>query len=285
MEAVCAGKSWDVALARRADGSIAAAMPYLLGRRMGMRFVVQPQLTQYNGPWFSPAADRASASRLLAAHFDGLGLAFFSQNFAPGVELLAGWEGCHGEERVTYRIENMRDMQSVFDGFDKQRRQRPIRRAAKVLAAVENISPEQFADFHAAYWQSRGQKDVLSAEFIVRIVRAALQRGQGLLLGAADDTGYLHAARFVAFDSGSAYALLSALNPEGHHNGASPFLFWEMMQRLSGKTAAFDFEGSMDSGIAFSYSLYGARPVAYRHVTRFRNAAVRRLLCALRVNV
>lgn len=285
MEAVCGGKHWDVALARQTDGSIAAAMPYLLGRRMGLRFVVQPQLTQHCGPWFSPRADRNEAARQLASHFARLGLAFSSQNFAPGTEALPGWEDYSCEGRVTYRIESMQDIQSVFDGFDKQRRQRPIRRAAKVLSVTDDISPEQFADFHAAYWRSRGQEDVLSAEFIARIVGAALQRGQGLLLGAVDATGCLHAARFVAFDSNSAYALLSALNPEGHHNGASPFLFWEIMQRLSGKTEAFDFEGSMDPGIAFSYSLYGAKPVAYRHVTRFRNAAVRRLLSALRVNV
>ena len=166
----------------------------------------------------------------------------------------------------------------VFQGFDKQRRQRPIRRAEKTLTPFYDLTPEDFALFHADYWASRGEKDLLSYEFIVRIVNAALSRQQGLLLGLKDPDGRLHAARFVVFDNRCAYSLLSALNPSGHHNGASPLLFWHIIQQLASRTKAFDFEGSMDPSIAFSYSLYGATPTTYPHVTRFCNPIVKKLL-------
>ena len=58
MDTVCSGKQWDVALARDTQGHITAAMPYLIGSKMGLRYVLQPQLTQYNGPWYRPDADR-----------------------------------------------------------------------------------------------------------------------------------------------------------------------------------------------------------------------------------
>ena len=285
MDAVCAGKKWDVALVEDAGGRVCAAMPYLLGRRWGMSYVLQPQLTQWGGPWFGSSADRLEVSRQLAQRFRQAGLLFFAQSFGHDMDSMPRWEGFDYSERVTYRIDDIGNLEQVFEGFDRQRRQRPIRRAERVLATVEGIEPEEFARFHARYWASRGRRDVLSEEFITRIVSTALARGQGLLMGVADETGRLHAARFVAFDSHSAYALLSALNPEGHHNGASPLLFWRMMERLSTRTRAFDFEGSMDPGIAFSYSLYGARPVGYQHVTRHRNRAVKRLLPLLGINI
>ena len=278
MDAVCCGKQWDVALAYGSDGSVSAAMPYLIGSKMGMPYVLQPQLTQYNGPWYRPGCDIPMAARQLADHFRRLHLLFFQQNFGPSVLTLQGWENYTTSSRITYRIEDISDPQRVFDGFDKQRRQRPIRRAAKVLSPVEDLFPEAFARFHAQYWASRGQRDQLSLDFIQRIVQVSLSRQQGILLGLRDDNGLLHAARFVAFDSRCAYSLLSALNPQGHANGASPLLFWHIIQRLSPLTQAFDFEGSMDPGIAFSYKLYGAVPVSYHRVTRYRNPLVRCLL-------
>lgn len=278
MDTVCYGKQWDVALVFAPDGSVSAAMPYLLGSKAGLRYVLQPQLTQFNGPWFRPGTDAVASARFLAHHFRHLRLLFFQQCFAPAVSPLQGWEGFAATPRVTYRLVDISDPQQVFSGFDKQRRQRPLRRAAKLLTPVGNLSPEDFALFHARYWASRGQRDLLSVDFIVRIVQTALSRGQGLLLGLADSNGQLQAARFVAFDSRCAYSLLSALNPDGHANGASPLLFWHLIQHLSPLTRAFDFEGSMDPGIAFSYKLYGATPTTYYRLTRFCNPLVRCVL-------
>ena len=277
MEAVCEGKRWDVALAFDSRGEVSAALPYLYGSRWGLRYVLQPQLTQYNGPWYRPDADRQDAARQLQRHLDGLRLALFHQNAAPQLGALPEWDGYEQSSRVTYRIEDISDPQRVFEAFDKSRRQRQIRRAEKVLTVNEDVTPEQFARFHAAYWQRRGEKDLLSQEFIIRIIRHTLRRGQGILLGLDDSQGSLQAARFVAYDGNCAYSLLSALG-DGHPNGASPLLFWEILKRLSGRCASFDFEGSMDPGIALSYSLYGARPTTYLQLTRCRIPLLRRFL-------
>ena len=45
METVCAGKRWDVLLSER-DGVIEGALPYLIGKKLGLRYILQPQLTQ-----------------------------------------------------------------------------------------------------------------------------------------------------------------------------------------------------------------------------------------------
>ena len=277
MEAVCQGKRWDVALAHDDHGNVIAALPYLIGSKMGLRYVLQPQLTQYNGPWYGNKDLQDCAAIQLRAHLQSLRLALFQQNFSPSISNLKEWDGYVLSPRVTYRLEDISDPQKVFSCFDKRRRQRHILQAEKVLFPDYDLSPALFAHFHTAYWKSRGQKDLLQPDFIVRVISAALRRSQGILLGLRDSGGNLQAARFVAYDDHCAYALLSALAPQ-HHNGASALLFWLILQQLSGRCRSFDFEGSMDPSIAYSYSLYGAQPATYYQLVRCPNPLLRKLL-------
>ena len=81
MEAVCEGKRWDVLLVHDRQGNPLAAMPYLISSKMGLRYVLQPQLTQFNGPWYSAAVDsleaEMEAGQQLAAQVKGLRLVYF----------------------------------------------------------------------------------------------------------------------------------------------------------------------------------------------------------------
>lgn len=266
MDTVCHGKHWDVALAYDGQGNITAALPYLLGSKLGMNYILQPQLTQYNGPWFRSGTDSAAATAQLTRQLRSLHLVLFLQNFAPTITDMDGWEHFSISQRPTYRLENISDPEKVFQSFDNRKRRRPIRKTAEQLHVDESLTPEEFARFHAEYWASRGQEDLLSFDFIVRIVNTALQKGHGILLAAKDTEDVIHGARFVAYDANCAYALLSALNPQGHLNGTSAFLFWNIILRLSKTTRSFDFEGSMDPGIAYSYRLYGATLTTYNQV-------------------
>ena len=277
METVCHGKQWDVALAHNDEGGIIGAMPYLIGSKVGLRYIVQPQLTQYNGPWYRPGADYNYADIQLRAHIRHLKLALFLQNFAPELTKLDGWKEYTRTPRITYRLEDISDPQRLFDHFDKSRRQRQIRRAEKSLTPDWSLTSEAFAQFHQAYWQHRGQKDFLSQDFMIRVIEASIARKQGLLVGMRDGEGTLRGARFVVFDDHCAYSLLSALHPE-HPNGTSALLFWLILQELSSRCHSFDFEGSMDEKIAFSYSLYGAQPTTYYQLMRCPNAILRKLL-------
>ncbi len=276
METVCCGKQWDVILLRNEQGAVSAALPYLIGSKLGLRYILQPQLTQYNGPWYRPGTNIPSATQQLMAELKKLRLSLYRQCFAPGTPNLEAWQGYERLPRITYRIEDISDPEAVFRNFDKRHRKTPIRSAAKVLHPAD-ITPEAFADLHAHYWRSRGQKDLLPHDFMVRLITAALQHGQGLLAAVADESGTIHAARFVVFDSNCAYSLLSALGEE-HHNGASPYLFWLILQQLAAKTRAFDFEGSMTPSIAHAYSLYGSTPTTFYQLTRCKNPIIRRII-------
>lgn len=89
LDAVCAGKEWDVLLAEDAEGNILGAMPYLLRKRLGFRYVLMPPMTQIGGIWVNAAttADRwitAEVCRQLAEQLDRMGLAYYYQQYLPG---------------------------------------------------------------------------------------------------------------------------------------------------------------------------------------------------------
>lgn len=280
METVCTGKKWDVILAEDSFGNIIGAMPYLIGSKLGMRYIIQPQLTQYNGPWLKYPEKVNECKRLyfekkvfnsFIEQLKELKLIYFQQNFSPLITnwLPFYWKGYRQTTRYTYRIEDIQDTLKVWNGFDHHSRQKKIAKAAESLQTDHCLTPEEFADFHIAYWKSRGSKDLVPRDLIIRLINTATQRNQGLLLGLRTRDGILQGARFVAYDSNCGYALLSALNPDGHDNGCSPLLFWEIIQRLAARTKSFDFEGSMDENIEQSYRLYGAVQTPYMKIWKW----------------
>lgn len=281
MDVVCEGKEWDVALAYDGDRPL-AAMPYLIRKRFGMRYVLQPELTQFSGPYYCVPTDMSPSRRvdfehraanLLIDHFQSLRLDYFCQRFAPSVTdwLPFHWRGYHQTTRYTYRINDISDPQRVFDNFDRSKeRQRRIRRIADDYTA-QSIDTDTFVSFHTAYWQSRGQKDILSHELMQRVIDTATLRGQGITLGLYDSKGHLSVAWFAVYDQNCAHALLSAKAPDVQSADVSALLVWRLIETLSTHTVAFDFEGSMEPTLEYFYRSFGARQVPLMEVAKIGN--------------
>lgn len=288
METVCAGKQWDVALAYDNE-TLVGAMPFLVVRKCGLKFIVQPQLTQYSGPlYFYPSGISEShrldfekqVAKSLMQQVEVLRPHCFLQNFSPEVSnwLPFYWAGYKQSTRYTYRIEDISSPQRVFEGFDLEKRQRKIRRYEDSTTVRFDLKPSDFATFHNDYWKGRGESDVLGRDLIERVCSIALNRGNGVIASLYDTEGNMLSARFVAFDSRCAYSLMSAQNNALHKNGHSEVLFWELLKYLSDKTLAFDFEGSMDEGVEYFYRSFGARQIPFFEISKCRNFLIELLM-------
>ena len=282
LDAVCEGKEWDALLASDGDRTL-AALPCLIRHRAGMRYIIQPQLTQFSGPLFFPPDDLSprrrpdfehNACRLLIEGLKTLRLAYFCQRFAPEVTdwLPFHWEGFKQTTRYTYRIDNISDPARVFDEFDRSKeRQRRIRRIADLYTVDTNIDSTTFSQFHNDYWRSRGKHDITPDALMRRVIDTATARDQGITLGLRDADGKLKAAWFAVYDSRCAHALLSAKAPDAQSADITALLIWRMIEALSGRTVAFDFEGSMDQNLEYFYRSFGARQVPLLEVSRISN--------------
>ena len=287
METVCVGKQWNVALAFAKDGSVTGALPYLIGSKFGLRYVVQPQLTQYNGPWYNYPDGLNTRRRLrfqydvdgqLIAHLKGLKLAFFSQNFSPSATnwLPFHWAGFKQMTRYTYRFDPIPDKESLMNLMSKRDRQKKILSFMDSLSEDFSVSPTEFTNFYMNYWKRRGKRCLLTPDFVKNLCETALSRGNAFIVGLRDrGSNELMGAKFVVFDSSCAYSLMSAFL-RGHDFAAvSSCLVWAAINRASNLAHAYDFEGSMDKGIEYFYRSFGADPVPYHHVWKSFNPLVR----------
>ena len=274
MDAVCAGKEWDVLLAEDEEGHIVGALPYLLRKRAWLKFIVMPQQTQIGGIWVAPevTGDKwrtAEVCRQIKEQLDGMGLAYYYQQYLPGslcVDAMRGL-GFKTNERITYRVDDLSDLDAVIGAFSKNKK-RQLQKALS-LHAERKMDVEDFYRFHVQCMAARKRKLSYSREFLLVLERKARRHGQCEILSICNADGRPYAAAFLIIDKHYIYYLIPAFDPAFAESGASALLVLESMKLAREKHVRFDFEGSMDKGTAKHYQQFGSTPVKYYSVEKY----------------
>ena len=300
LDAVCAGKQWDVMLFTRADldggkkkeqgaktDEVLAAMPYLLRKRLGYTFIVMPQMTMFGGIWLSSELHASPAlqeqlAKLVALRLRKMKIAYYYQQYPVG-NPMPYWleqQKMKVEERVTYRIDNLAD-KSAIEGDYSKNKQRQLKRAGDLELDYE-MTAEEFFAFHKQCMAERGRKLTYSREFLlvlerkasracqsafIRIVEGAKNKEQGTKI--EEQGARTVAAAFVVWDKRYMYYLIPAYLPSAAETGASARLADEAIRLAKQKGLLFDFEGGNDDpGIANHYRQFGSQPATYRSVSK-----------------
>lgn len=274
LEAVCAGKEWDVLLAEDEAGNIIGAMPYLLRKRAWLKYIVMPQQTQIGGIWVTPeiTADKwktAEVCRAIKEQLDAMGLAYYYQQYLPGSLCVDAMRalGFKTKERITYRVDNLSDMDAVIGNFSKNKK-RQLQKALS-LHADRTMDIEAFYRFHTECLAARRRKISYTREFLLVLERKARRLGQCMVLSVGNADGTPYAAAFLVWDKNYLYYLIPAINPAFGETGAGALLVLEAMKVAREKHVLFDFEGSMERGTAKHYKQFGSQPVTYYSVERY----------------
>lgn len=246
MEAVCAGKEWDVLLAENDQGEIMGAMPYLIRKRLWMRYIVMPQQTQIGGIWVAQqyTDDQwqvAEICRMLAEQLDSLKLAYYYQQYAPKSLCVEPMQalGFKARERVTYRINDLSDLNALISRFSKNKK-RQLQKALS-LHADYSMSPEDFYRFHAACMAEQRKAITYSREFFLVLERKLHRLNQCAIIAIKDADHHTHAAAFLAWDTRVMYYLISNYTPEGKVNGARELLKLEAIKAARHQEVCIDF--------------------------------------------
>ena len=274
LEAVCAGKEWDVLLAEDSEGHIQGAMPYLLRKRAWYKYILMPQMTQIGGIWVTAetTADRFKISevcRNLSEQLADMGLAYYYQQFMPKslcVDAMRAM-GFKVKERVTYRVEDLSDLDRLIDSFSKNKK-RQLQKALS-LHADRNMTIEEFCRFHSHCMSIRKRSMIYSREFLLVLERKARRAEQCQILSIHNADGQPYAAAFLVWDKKYLYYLIPAVDYAFNDSGAGALLVLEAMKLAREKHVLFDFEGSMDRGVARHYKQFGSTPITYYSVEKY----------------
>ena len=273
MDAVCAGKEWDVLIAENENGEIQGAMPYLLRKRAWYKYIIMPQMTQIGGIWVAPdvTGDKwktAEVCRQLKEQMDKMGLAYYYQQYMPGSLCVDAMRalGFKTKERVTYRVDDLSDLDALIESFSKNKR-RQLQKALS-LHVERRMEIEDFYRFHTHCLAARRRKISYSREFLLILDRKARRAGQCQIISICNADGQPYAAAFLVWDKHYLYYLIPCYDPAFSDSGAGALLALEAMKFAREKQVHFDFGTPADKTAAKEFKQFNAHPFPFYSVER-----------------
>lgn len=272
MEAVSAsaGKEWGALVVEDGNGQPLAAMPYQMTRKWGVGFLLMPQLTQLSNVWTADGTDRREGILRVVRRLkemckaERIVMAQVAARKEDDEAEIFEQEGFNGGRRVSYRLQELSDMDAVEKKFDNGRRGK-IRRAEKKGMELDmKIGVEEFYALAERHYGHRGEGMLYSRKMLAALHDAGEANGCCQIFGAREkDTGTLAAAIMMVADEKVAYYLATAFAPESGRNGALEWLTRECIRWSSKRGVIFDFEGSDEEKIASAFRCYGAEETKY----------------------
>lgn len=263
MDAVCAGKHWE---------EILPNMPCLIRDKWWMRWICMPQQTQIGGMWLDRSTctldDVKKHAQEIDAKLRELRLNYYYQQYPIGSVLPLEMKelGYKVKERVTYRLEDLSDLDKVINAFSKNQK-RQLQKALS-LHGERGMNVEEFYQFHVDCMAQRKHQVSYSREFLLVLDRKVKRQQQGEIITIRNVDGEVYAAAYVVWDKEALYYLIPCYSELHKDSGASAMLVLEAIKMAREKGLQFDFEGSMKRGIANHYKQFGAKPMTYYSVEK-----------------
>lgn len=287
MEAVSYAKDWDVIIVwideheAHCVENVAAALPFHLLKKYGIRFILMPQLTQFSSIYVNPSIEPAAIISLVVEKLDSYlqkNHVFYCQLQGYYDEKFIDSARRHGyllSERYSYRIENRPEYNSIITAYNNDRK-RNLKRAKGL--SLCNIDIEKFYEFHKKCLADRGLIISYRYELLQHINNALTPSSEIEFYGAKNMSGQLLAAAVMISDNNVSYYLLSAYSQPFKHKGAMTWLITQLILIVNGRGQIFDFEGSMVPSIADAYRSYGSTPATYFRIEKYRFLGIKLLM-------
>lgn len=281
--------NWDVVIVEK-NGEVLAALPYVVRRKCGLVILTQPPLTQSLGPWLREKAVKyakrlAREKELMQALIDQLPrYAYYEQRWHYLVTnwLPFYWRGFEQTTRYTYVIEELNNLDRVWDNISSSYRNK-VRKAEKLVEVRTDLSIDQFYSINMLTFSRQGISPPYSQEIVRRHDAALAERSQRRIFSAHDSSGAIHSALYLIWDNESSYLHMVGEDPLKRNSGAGIFLIWEAIRFTSQELGLdrFDFEGSMIENVERVRRDFGAKQLPYFCV-RKTSSRLLRLYQALR---
>lgn len=291
LDAVAGRENWNAVLVYR-ENEVVGALPYVIKRVLGNTLLAQPKLTQSLGPWVRPSQAKyakalAWEKDILGALADGLppfGRYRQSWDAVRANWLPFYWRGFEQTTRYSYVLNDISDLESLWQGFQKDIRgniRKATSRFGVYVRTAEDIS--ELLPVLRKTFDRQGRRLPFSENFLYRLDRAVTEQGKRAILLGEDGKGQLHAGTYIAWEGNTAYQLLNGYDPVHGQSGAGSLCVWSAIKTASGHVERYDFEGSMLEPVERFFRAFGARQVPYFHVTKTPSRILRVADCLRKI--
>jgi hypothetical protein len=192
-----------------------------------------------------------------------------SINLSPEVEYFMPlcWKGFIIHPRISYRFNDLSNLDAIYGGFTKNLRQ-TIRSAGNkvTIKAIDDI--EILTTLLDKTFRRQNLKNPWSKELVRNIYAACKKHNACHLIYAQDKDGNIHSGNLFVYDEKVCYDLISGSDPVYNNSGARTLVAWEGIKFASKVSQIFDFEGSQVEGIEHYFRQFGAKPVVFYHILK-----------------
>jgi hypothetical protein len=239
-----------------------------------MQYIVMPQMTQIGGLWIKPEyhhhhTEIQQICQEICQQLDRLNVAYYYQHFPINSHAIEPFKslGFKAKERITYRIEDLSNLDNLIASFSKNKK-RQLQKA-QALHVDLALSPEDFYRFHVQCLQQQGKQINYVREFLLVLERKTSRLNCGQIIAIRNAEDELLAAAYVVWDAHSMYYLIPCYSEQYKDSGAGALLVLEAIKLAHEKGLAFDFEGSMISGVANHYKQFGSTATTYYSAEKY----------------
>ena len=154
------------------------------------------------------------------------------------------WAGFTVKPRVTYRINDLSNLDAIYDSFWPILKKR-IKSAGHKVKVVESDDIDLLHALLGKTFERQHRSYHFSKEKLRHIYEAAKAHGAVKLLFAQDSGGNAHSGVLFLYDEKVCYYLMTGNDPEYRKSGANSLLVWEGIKFAAKHSQCFDFEGSI----------------------------------------
>ena len=262
-------------------GVLRARWPIYEEQRGLFHVITLPPLTHRLGPWLDLGDATKSARRYEVEKdltnelleqlpsYDILQINCHSgiTNMLPFV-----WNGFEETARYTYVIDLAQSEEELW-GALRENIRRESRKARKQLTIETTTDIEACIKLIGKSYARQGNPNPFDSQPMRRLDAACAQRGRREILVARDESGALHAALYLVWDSKVTYYLAGGADPELRTSGAHSLLVWEAILRSKARSVEFDMTGSMVESIERFFRAFGGQQRVYFSLNKMSRRA------------
>ncbi|KEI97158.1 CoA-binding protein [Clostridium botulinum A2B7 92] len=192
----------------------------------------------------------------------------FNYNFTNWLPFM--WKGYNQYCRYTYVIENLENLDFVYDNMKSNIRNKINKCLNSRMEIVSDLYIEDFYSINKKTFKRQGIDIPYSINFLKNFHRAISENNASKMFFALNNDE-IHAVNYIVYDKKSALNLLAGGDPKFRNSGAQCLNLWEAIKFSSTVTQKFDFEGSCLRNIEEFFRAFGGNQKMYFNIWKKQN--------------
>jgi len=266
LDLTCGQDGWDALLIREPSSTSEFAIPFCHTRIKGLSAIITPPATQWV-QLISKKEDQDNFPHTVLDHFPNCSI--FDLSIKTSKQNVMEGHGYSSMIHYSYVLSHHPVVEKMKAGYNEGLR-RNLKQAEKIFEIQESDDVHTFISLCKSTYAQRSMKSPWWIEEIVPAIIALLLKEKKGSLSFVSKSGKAIAAMLTGWDDNTDYYLAGGRLATDEAISAHALLLDRAVTHAQRRGNDLDFEGSMVPGIANFFQSFGAHPIPYTRIRRFK---------------